>query len=60
MSKEGFFIDLLISWRSFYENYKSNSNNARIEKIMKKFNRQRHKFLTPKIIGKKLRKKRYI
>ena len=39
MSKEGFFIDLLISWRSFYENYKSNSNNARTEKIMKKFNR---------------------
>ena len=34
MSKEGFFIDLLISWRSFYENYKSNSNNAKdYEKI---------------------------
>ena len=38
---------------SFNESYKGNSNNARIEKIIKKINRQRHKFLKPKIIGKK-------
>ena len=41
---------------SFNESYKGNSNNARIEKIIKKTNRQRHKFLKPKIIGKKLYK----
>ena len=33
MSKEGFFIALLKSSRSFYENYEDYSNNARIEKI---------------------------
>ena len=41
---------------SFNESYKGNSNNARTEKIIKKTNRQRHKFLKPKIIGKKLYK----
>ena len=41
---------------SFYESYKGKSNNARIEKIIKKFNRLRHKILKPKIIGKKLYK----
>ena len=35
MSKKGLLIALLKSSRSFYESYKSNSNNARIEKITK-------------------------
>ena len=33
MSKEGFFIALLKSSRSFYKNYEGYSDNARIEKI---------------------------
>ena len=56
MAKEGLSIALLKSLHSFYESYKSKSNNARIGKIIKEFNRLRHKFLKPKIIGKKLYK----
>ena len=54
MSKEELLIALLNSSRSLYEDYKSNSNNARIEEITKKFNRLKHKFRRPKKIGKKL------
>ena len=41
MAKEGLSIGLLKSLHSFYESYKSKSNNARIEKIIKEFNRLR-------------------
>ena len=44
MSRERLLIAILKSESSFAELYKSNYNNARIEKIMKKFNRLRHRF----------------
>ena len=56
MSRERLLIAILKSESSFAELYKSNYNNARIEKIMKKFNRLRHRFQKPTIIGKKLYK----
>ena len=56
MSMERLLIAILKSESSFAELYKGNYNNARIEKIMKKFNRLRHRFQKPKIIGEKLYK----
>ena len=51
---EELLIVLLKSLRNLFEGYKSNSNNARIEEIIEKFNRLKHKFRRPKLIGKKL------
>ena len=51
---EELLIVLLKSSRNLFEGYKSNSNNARLEEIIEKFNRLRHKFRRPKLIGKKL------
>ena len=51
---EELLIVLLKSSRNLFEGYKSNSNNARLEEIIEKFNRLRHKFRRPKLIEKKL------
>ena len=56
MSKKGLLIALLKSERGFAELHKINSNNARIEKFIKNFNIQRHKFQKTKLIVKKLHK----
>ena len=48
ISMEELLIALLNSSRNLYEGYKSNSNNARIEEIIKNFNRLGHKSRRPK------------
>ena len=56
MSKEGLLIALIKSGCSFAKLYKSNSDNAEIEKTRKSFNELRDKFSRSKIkkVGKKL------
>ena len=56
MSKEGLLIALIKSGYSFAKLYKSNSDNAEIEKTRKSFNELRDKFSRSKTkkVGKKL------